>query len=47
MKSELTDEFIKYFVHLPKNVQKTAKKNYQLWKQNPNHTSLEFKRLNT
>jgi len=47
MKSELTDEFIEYFADLPERVQKTARKNYKLWKQNPSHPSLEFKKLNT
>jgi hypothetical protein len=47
MKSELTDEFVKCFVQLPERVQKTARKNYKLWKKNPAHPSLEFKKLNT
>ncbi|AFZ29085.1 hypothetical protein Glo7428_0484 [Gloeocapsa sp. PCC 7428] len=47
MKSELTIEFIEYFAELPERVKKTARKNYQLWKQNPSHPSLEFKKLNT
>ena len=47
MKSELTDEFIKCFADLPERVKKTARKNYKLWKQNPSHPSLEFKKLNT
>ncbi len=47
MNSELTDEFIKCFADLPERVQKTARKNYKLWKQNPSHPSLEFKKLNT
>ena len=47
MKSELTDEFIKCFAQLPERVQKTARKNYKLWKKNPAHPSLEFKKLNT
>jgi hypothetical protein len=47
MKSELTDEFVKGFAGLPKRVQKTARKSYKLWKQNPLHPSLEFKKLNT
>ena len=47
MKSELTQEFIKCFSELPERVQKTARKNYKLWKQNPFHLSLEFKKLKT
>lgn len=47
MKSELTDGFIQKFSNLPERVKKTARKNYKLWKQNPSHPSLEFKKLNT
>lgn len=47
MKSEITDEFIKLFAFLPERVRHTARKNYKLWKQNPTHPSLEFKKLNT
>ncbi len=47
MKSELTDEFIERFANLPERIQKTAQKNYRLWKQNPSHPSLEFKKLKT
>lgn len=47
MRSELSDEFVRAFAKLPERVQKTARKNYKLWQQNPNHPSLEFKRLNT
>lgn len=47
MNSELTVEFIALFRSLPSRIQKTAKKNYRLWKQNPQHPSLEFKKLKT
>ena len=47
MNSELTAEFIKLFRHLPNRIQKTAKKNYRLWKHNPQHPSVEFKKLKT
>jgi hypothetical protein len=42
MKSELTDEFLECFANLPEKVKQTARKNYQLWKENPYHPSLEF-----
>ena len=45
MKSELTEEFINRFRNLPDRVQKNARKNYQLWKHNYSHPSLEFKKL--
>ena len=47
MKSELTDDFMNCFAKLPERVKQTARKNYKLWKQNPFHPSLEFKKLNT
>ncbi|MBB1125634.1 hypothetical protein [Thiospirillum jenense] len=47
MKSELTQDFLQRFRHLPERVKQTARKNYQLWKKNPSHPSLEFKKLNT
>lgn len=47
MNSELSTEFIRLFRQLPNRIQKTAKKNYRLWKQNPQHPSVEFKKLKT
>ena len=46
MRSELDEEFIELFAKLPERVQKAARKNYQLWQQDPNHPSLEFKKVN-
>ncbi|QDZ40586.1 hypothetical protein FRE64_11850 [Euhalothece natronophila Z-M001] len=47
MKSELTNDFVQRFAQLPDGVKQTARKNYKLWKDNPTHPSLEFKKLNT
>jgi len=47
MNSELTNDFVQRFAQLPERVKKTARKNYKLWKENPTHPSLEFKKLNT
>ena len=47
MNSELTNDFVKRFAELPDRVKQTARKNYKLWKENPTHPSLEFKKLNT
>jgi hypothetical protein len=47
MKSSRTRDFKKLFLKLPQRVKETAKKNYQLWKNNPSHPSLEFKQINT
>ncbi len=43
MKSELTNDFVQCFAQLPERVKQTARKNYQLWRENPTHPSLEFK----
>jgi hypothetical protein len=43
VKSELTEDFIERYRKLPETVRKTARKNYNLWKENPYHPSLEFK----
>ena len=40
-----TTRFWSCFEALPKPVQETAKKNYQLLKDNPRHPSLYFKRI--
>ncbi len=45
MKSQLADEFITYFRALPEEVRMQARKNYRLWKENPSHPSLHFKRV--
>lgn len=47
MKSELTQEFLECFRNLPERVKQTARKNYRLWRQNPRHPGLEFKKVNT
>jgi hypothetical protein len=43
--SHLTEGFRERFRRLPERIQRTAKKNYLLWKQDPSHPSLEFKRV--
>ena len=47
MKSSRTRDFRKLFEKLPQRVKETAAKNYQLWKTNPAHPSLEFKKINS
>ncbi len=47
MISQLTESFQKAFANLPGRVQTTARKNYLLWKENPSHPSLDFKRAHT
>lgn len=43
MRSHLTEDFISYFRDLPPRIQRLARKNYKLWKQNPSHPGLQFK----
>ncbi|GEM_PF-170044 len=45
MKSYLTEDFIVCFRRLLQDVQEKARKNYKLWQKNPNHRSLQFKRV--
>lgn len=45
MNSYLTEEFEQLFAKLPERVQKKARKNYLLWRSNPGHPSLDFKRV--
>ncbi|WP_420642574.1 type II toxin-antitoxin system RelE family toxin [Candidatus Leptofilum sp.] len=41
-----TPQFWERFAKLPEPVQKIARKNFELLKQNPKHPSLHFKRIN-
>jgi hypothetical protein len=43
LKSHLTEDFIARFGELPVRIQRLARKNYRLWKENPSHPSLQFK----
>jgi hypothetical protein len=45
MKSVATRRFWELFQALPSNIQKLAVKNYHLWRGNPSHPSLRFRRL--
>jgi hypothetical protein len=45
--SILTDDFISSFAKLPESVKQQARKSYRLWKQNPYHPSLHFKRVHS
>ena len=45
MKSRATPKFWKLYEHLPRSVQRRARKAYQTWKANPSHPSLHFKRV--
>ena len=45
MTSRLTKQFRKHFGRLPAEVQEQARRAYRLWKENPYHGSLQFKRV--
>jgi hypothetical protein len=45
VKSYVTDDFIKAFRALPDTVKDLARKHYRLWRTNPYHPSLHFKRV--
>lgn len=45
MKHLTTPDFWQCFDRLPSRVQKLARKNYELLKQNPRHPSLHFKKV--
>lgn len=45
MKSRATKRFWQLYRELPQHIQKLAVKNYELWRDNPNHPSLDFKKL--
>ncbi|MBM2814059.1 MAG: hypothetical protein HW421_821 [Ignavibacteria bacterium] len=43
MKSKRTRTFVRLFNALPTEIKQLARENYKLWKENPNHPSLDFK----
>lgn len=45
MNSRLTEDFVACFAHVPDSVKNQARKNYRLWRTNPQHPSLHFKRV--
>lgn len=45
MNSQLTEEFVACFARLPDAVKAQARKSYRLWRDNPSHPSLHFKRI--
>ncbi len=45
MNSYLTEDFISLFRQLPESIRQQARKNYRLWRENPRHPSLHFKRI--
>jgi mRNA-degrading endonuclease RelE of RelBE toxin-antitoxin system len=45
MKSRINDDFLDAYRKLPKEVREQARKAYRLFRDNPHHPSLNFKRI--
>ena len=45
MKSRLAEDFLACFAGLPDPVKDLARKNYRIWKDDPSHPGLRFKRI--
>lgn len=45
MNSQLADSFVEAFGRLPEAIKNQARKSYQVWRQNPTHRSLHFKKI--
>lgn len=45
MKSSTTRKFRELFAALPENVRQLARKQYLVWRSNPQHPSLHFKKI--
>lgn len=45
MKSQLSDDFLACFAGLPDAVRQQARRAYRLWRGDPRHPSLHFKRV--
>jgi hypothetical protein len=43
--SQLTSDFLTCFAKLPEAVKDQARRCYQIWRENPAHPSLHFKRI--
>ena len=47
MKSHITDDFLKVYRRLPNGIRTQARKAYRLFQENPQHPSLQFKRIHS
>jgi len=45
LNSRVTEDFLACFAALPDPIKAQARKAYRLWRQNPSHPSLRFKRV--
>jgi len=47
VKSEITSDFLEGYRKLPREIREQARKAYRLFRDNPNHRSLNFKRIHS
>lgn len=45
MRSQATRRFWRFYAYLPRSLQQRARKAYRLWRADPSHPSLQFKRV--
>lgn len=45
MTSQITDDFLICFQRLPDSIREKARKAYRLWRNDPRHPSLHYKRI--
>jgi len=45
LKSRITEDFVSLFNKLPQRVQENARRSYRLWRENPTHPGLHFKKI--
>ncbi len=45
MKSRITEDFLACFRRLPESIREKARKAYRLWKNNPQHPGLHYKKI--
>jgi hypothetical protein len=45
LRSRVNEDFLACFYKLPEEIREKARKSYRLWKQNPYHPGLHFKRI--
>jgi hypothetical protein len=47
MNSRVTEDFMLCYAHLPANVREQARRAYRLWRSNPSHPGIQFKRIHS
>ena len=47
MNSRITEDFLKVYRQLPNDIRTQARKSYRLFQENPQHPSLQFKRIHS